>query len=207
MRRVIPFFVLLLLCSVSLRAQEDTSRVRPARTAPFLSLDDSLGVSTKPGARDPMAPAEDSMRVTLRDGVMTEEPETKSPLGAVLRSAVIPGWGQLYNESYLKVPVVLGLTGFLAWGIVTEHANFREYADLYDASITDELPNGNLLHKRFREFYRDRRDTYGWWLLVAYLLQLADAYVDAALFSFDVGDESTLTLIPQSGAVGMQLRF
>lgn len=206
MRRVIPFFVLLLLCAASLRAQEDSIRVE-IKKGPTLGLEDSLGITIKPGARDPLAPPEDSMRVTLREGVMTEEPETKSALGAVLRSAVLPGWGQFYNESYLKVPVVLGLTGFLAWGIVTEHSNFREYADLYDASITEEFPNDNLLHKRFREFYRDRRDTYGWWLLVAYLLQLADAYVDAALFSFDVGDESTLTLIPQSGAVGMQLRF
>ncbi|MDX9760188.1 MAG: DUF5683 domain-containing protein [Bacteroidota bacterium] len=203
---MIPLFVLLLLCAASMQAQDDSLRA-PAKKGPPLGLEDSLGITVKPGARDPLAPPEDSMRVTLKEGVMLEEAETKSPLGAVLRSAVIPGWGQLYNESYLKVPVVVGLTGFLVWGIVTEHATYRDYANLYDASITEENPSGNLLHKRFREFYRDRRDTYGWWLLVTYLLQLADAYVDAALFGFDVGDETGLTLIPHTGGVGMQLRF
>lgn len=206
MRRAIPLFVLFLLCATSLQAQDDSVRVTTKRGPP-LGLGDSLGITIKPGARNPLSPPDDSMRVTLKDGVMTEEVETKSALGAVLRSAAIPGWGQLYNESYFKVPVVVGLTGFLVWGIITEHANYRDYAVLYDASITDENPAGDLRHKRFREFYRDRRDTYGWWLLVTYLLQLADAYVDAALFSFDVDNEATLTLIPHTGGVGMQLRF
>ena len=208
MRRASFLFMLLLLFPAMLRAQDDSVRVQ-TKPGPPLGLEDSLGITVKKGAVDPMAPPEDSMRVTLKPGVLAEEDaiETKSALGAVLRSAVIPGWGQLYNESYFKVPVVVGLTGFLVWGIVTEHANFRDYADLYDASITEEQPGGDLFYKRFREFYRDRRDTYGWWLLVTYLLQLADAYVDAALFGFDVSDEAKLTLIPHTGGVGMQLRF
>ena len=136
-----------------------------------------------------------------------DDVETKYPMGAVWRSAVIPGWGQFYNESYWKVPIVLGISGFLVYGMISEHQNFIEYSDLYDASITEDSPSGNLLLKRYREFYRDNRDTYGWWLLVTYLLQLADAYVDAALFSFDVSPESSLTLMPRPGGVGMQLRF
>ncbi len=138
----------------------------------------------------------------IPDGV-----ETKSPMGAVWRSAILPGWGQFYNESYWKVPIVLGISGFLVYGMISEHQNFIDYSDQYDASITDDLPSGDLLLKRYREFYRDNRDTYGWWLLVTYLLQLADAYVDAALFAFDVSPESSLTLMPRPGGVGMQWRF
>jgi hypothetical protein len=209
MRRASLLFFLLLLCPAILRAQEDTVRVQ-AKQGPTLGLEDSLGITIKEGAVDPATPTEDSTKLVFLDGVMEaaeEDAPAKSPLGAVLRSAIIPGWGQLYNQSYLKVPVVLGLTGFLVWGIIYEHGNYQDYARLYDASITEENPGGNLLHKRFREFYRDRRDTYGWWLLVSYLLQLADAYVDAALFGFDVSDEAKLTLIPHTGGVGMQLRF
>ena len=42
---------------------------------------------------------------------------TKSPWGAVLRSAIIPGWGQIYNESYIKAPVIWGIGAGLvaAW--------------------------------------------------------------------------------------------
>lgn len=133
--------------------------------------------------------------------------ETKSPLGAVLRSAIVPGWGQFYNESYWKVPIVLGLGGFLAYGMIQEHDSYSEYADLYAASITEEAPAGNLRLKQFREFYRNRRDTYGWWLLVTYLLQLADAYVDAQLFNFDVSDEVQGTITPAPGGASLRLRF
>ena len=138
---------------------------------------------------------------------VTDSIESKSPMGAVWRSAVIPGWGQFYNESYWKVPIVLGVSGFLIYGMITEQQNFADYSDRYDASITEDNPTGNLLLKRYREFYRNNRDTYGWWLLVTYLLQLADAYVDASLFSIDVSPESSLTLMPRPGGAGLQLRF
>ena len=212
MRRAGYLLAILLLCAAGLRAQEDTSRaIRPgAVVAPPLGLEDSLGITVKKGAHDPLAPPDDSLRITLKEGIAVEIEDTiptKSTLGAVLRSAVIPGWGQFYNESYLKVPVVVGLTGFLVWGVLNEHGNFKDYDRLYLATITEENPNGDLFYKRYREFYRDRRDTYGWWLLVTYLLQLADAYVDAALFSFDVSDESGIMLIPRPGGLGMQLRF
>ncbi|HED08391.1 MAG TPA: hypothetical protein ENI57_09775, partial [Ignavibacteria bacterium] len=36
---------------------------------------------------------------------------TKSPMGAVLRSAILPGWGQIYNESYIKAPIIWGIFG------------------------------------------------------------------------------------------------
>lgn len=212
MRRAGYLLAILLLCAAGLRAQEDTSRaVRPgAVVAPPLGLEDSLGITVKKGVHDPQSPPDDSLRITLKEGIAVEVEDTiptKSTLGAVLRSAVIPGWGQFYNESYLKVPVVVGLTGFLVWGVLTEHGNFKDYDRLYLATITEDDPDGDLFYKRYREFYRDRRDTYGWWLLVTYLLQLADAYVDAALFSFDVSDESGIMLIPRPGGLGMQLRF
>ena len=135
-----------------------------------------------------------------------EGPE-KTTLGAVLRSAVLPGWGQFYNESYWKVPVVLGITGVFVYAMIDQHQQFVEYSDLYDATITDEEPAGDLRLKRFREFYRDGRDENAWWLFVVYLIQLADAYVDAALFNFDVSDETSATVVPSAQGVSLQVRF
>ncbi len=137
------------------------------------------------------------------------EPDSnvKSPLGAVIRSALLPGLGQFYNEAYWKVPIVLGVTGFLIYGVVQEHQRYSEYSDRYAATITEELPSGNLRWKQFREFYRDRRDTYAWWLFIAYLFQIADAFVDAHLYSFDVDDVSELSLLPTNTGIGIQLRF
>lgn len=135
-----------------------------------------------------------------------EGPE-KTTLGAVLRSAVLPGWGQFYNESYWKVPVVLGITGIFVYAMIDQHQQFVDYSEQYDATITDENPAGDLRLKSFREFYRDGRDENAWWLLVVYLIQLADAYVDAALFSFDVSDETSATVVPSAQGVSLQVRF
>ncbi|MDH7514590.1 MAG: DUF5683 domain-containing protein [Bacteroidota bacterium] len=114
---------------------------------------------------------------------------SKSPWGAALRSAVFPGFGQFYNESYWKIPIVLGLGAFLVRGVIVENADYVAYRDRYAASITPTNPAGDLRLKQFREYYRNNRDTYAWWFLVLYLVQIADAYVDAHLFDFSVSND------------------
>lgn len=114
---------------------------------------------------------------------------SKSPGGAALRSAIIPGWGQLYNQSYWKIPVIIGVAGYLAYGWISDNKLFVDYRERYAASITPTSPSGNLTLKLYREFYRDRRDTYAWFFGLLYLLQIADAYVDAHLYDFSVSDE------------------
>ncbi|MBI5648803.1 MAG: hypothetical protein HY962_17885 [Ignavibacteriae bacterium] len=132
---------------------------------------------------------------------------TKSPMGAVLRSALLPGLGQWYNESYWKVPVVVGLGVFLIRGVVVENNGFLDYRDRYAASITPENSSGDLRLKQLREVYRDNRDTYAWWFLVLYLVQCADAFVDAHLYDFDVSETLSATVLPAPRGVMLQLRF
>lgn len=51
--------------------------------------------------------------------VLIEETPDHSPRGALWRAAVVPGWGQLYNRQYLKIPVVyLGFAGFIAGALL-----------------------------------------------------------------------------------------
>jgi len=58
---------------------------------------------------------------TIDDSLQTiEQNDTtfimaKSPWGAVGRSALIPGWGQFYNNSYWKIPVVWGVLGWFTY--------------------------------------------------------------------------------------------
>jgi hypothetical protein len=155
----------------------------------------------------------DSLEVRKIDSLQTDEDSepdfemSKSPLGAVLRSAVIPGWGQFYNESYWKIPLVVGLSAYLVYGIISEHSLFTDYSALYDATITTDDPAGDLQLKQFREIYRDRRDTFAWWFLVTYLLQIADAFVDAHLYDFDVSEETGTSVDIHPTYNGLQLRI
>ena len=123
------------------------------------------------------APKEDSVYVM-----------TKSPWGAVLRSAIIPGWGQLYNESYLKIPVIWGLGIWLGYEWKQNNDSYKFYSDRY-------IQTQNEYDKLNRTFYRDQRDLFTIYMVIVYLANLVDAYVDANLFDFDVS-ENTFTRTP-----------
>jgi hypothetical protein len=110
----------------------------------------------------------------------------KSPWGAVLRSAVVPGFGQYYNESYWKIPIVWGILGYYGWIWVEQNNEYNDYRELYSASITTDNPSGNSQLKSNRDFFRNQRDEFAVYFGLAYFLNLVDAYVDAHLFDFDV---------------------
>lgn len=110
----------------------------------------------------------------------------KSPWGAVLRSAILPGFGQYYNESYWKIPVVLSVFGYFAYIWNDQNNLYKNYRDQYSKSITDKTPNGNDTYRLLREFYKDQRDQFAVYIGLTYFLQLVDAYVDAQLFDFSV---------------------
>lgn len=109
----------------------------------------------------------------------------KSPTGAMLRSVVIPGWGQFYNESYWKIPVVWALSGWFIYQWTEQNSNYVYYKDLYKLSLL-ESSTGNTQYKSLRDFYRDDRDLFAIYLGLTYFLNIIDAYVDAHLFDFDV---------------------
>lgn len=113
----------------------------------------------------------------------------KSPWGAVLRSAVIPGWGQFYNESYWKIPIVWGFAGWFVYNWIDTNDKYLNNRDLF-------IETEENIYLRRRDFYRDQRDNFAIYLALTYLLNLVDAYVDAHLFDFTV-TEDYLTRSPQ----------
>lgn len=125
----------------------------------------------------------------------------KSPWGAIGRSAIIPGWGQFYTESYWKIPVVWGVLGWFTYLYVENNKLYKEYRDLYSESLDDGL--GDSYYRRARDSYRNERDKYALVLGLSYLLNLIDAYVDAHLFDFDV-TENPITHQPE---LGVKFRF
>jgi hypothetical protein len=115
----------------------------------------------------------------------------KSPWGAVLRSAVVPGWGQFYNESYWKVPIVWGIGAWLVYNWIQNNNSYNNYKDLFQKSPTANSNDPNLV---YRNFYRDQRDLFTIYMGITYLLQLVDAYVDAHLVDFTVQENYQLKM-------------
>ena len=126
---------------------------------------------------------------------------------AVLYSAILPGLGQYYNESYWKIPIVVGLGGYFGYVIIRNNNKFNDYKDLYANSITPENPLGFSTYNDLREFYRNQRDQFFLYFALLYLIQLADAYVDAHMFDFDVSGKIRVGMFGDKNRFGLKLNF
>jgi len=155
--------------------------------------------ATTPASRDSTALAEPLPLTTASrvDTLSTEFHPSKSPGLAMLFSAVLPGAGQAYNESYWKVPVVLGFGIYFASSWLHNNRLYKDYRDQYKASITPSIPGGDSRLLNIREFYREQRDTFTWYFAILYFINIADAYVDASLFDFNVRDDLSIRLMPE----------
>jgi hypothetical protein len=120
----------------------------------------------------------------------------KSPWGAVARSAIIPGLGQFYNESYWKIPVIWGVGALFISGWVYNNNLYKDYKNLF-------IETGNNNYLSYRDFYRDQRDNFTIYLVLLYILNLVDAYVDAHLYDFNVEED----FITGSSRVNFRLYF
>lgn len=130
----------------------------------------------------------------------------RSPLLAMGLSALLPGGGQIYNCSYWKVPVILGLGGYFVYELVDNQRQYKIYRDQYQAGLAAN-PAGDPRILALREFYKDQRDAFGWYFLILYFVNIADAYVDASLFGFDVGDSLGFRGGPGGPAVTIRIRL
>ena len=135
-----------------------------------------------------------------------------SPKKAALRSAILPGWGQIYNKKYWKLPIVYGALGTCAGFFIYNYSNYRDtrfaYRVKYNMRVnrTDSLlfpdikPNLQRLSEESLRLQRNlfRRDIDYTVLVFLALwgLNVVDAAVDAHLKSFDVGPELSLQFKP-----------
>lgn len=126
------------------------------------------------------------------------------PRRAALKSAMLPGLGQIYNKRWWKVPLVYG--GFVGIGLVFEF-NQRYYKIfLKEAQFRQENPGKteNPLFAPYttegiisiKDSYRRDRDLSVLAGLGFYAINIIDAYVDAKFFRFDISDELTLQVNP-----------
>jgi len=108
----------------------------------------------------------------------------KSPWGATARSAMLPGWGQVYNEQYIK--------SIITFGIV---ADFVRKAIVFNQKYKDTR------NKAFLE----RRSVNIWYAGLAYTLNMVDAFVDAYLYKFDETMEINMSVVPVDDVIGFNL--
>ena len=158
-----------------------------------------------------------------------------SPGGALWRAFAVPGWGQVYNRQFVKLPFLYGAIGglaFLASDINGDYRLYRRaylyksYQELVDSGQLSDNPSETLkpyydeLAARFGEIssspLRDRRDNLrrnrdlsfvG--IGLVYGLSVLDAYISAHLLDFDVDEDLTVFLrpVPYGLSANVKMRF
>lgn len=123
---------------------------------------------------------------------------------AVRRSAIIPGWGQLTNKKWWKVPIIYGGIAGLVYSYdvaVTGYKEFLEEAQYRavnnDLPLNDKYANVNTQAIiQAKDFYRRNRDLTILLSFGLYALNLIDAYVDAKMFRYDMNDDLSVKFQP-----------
>lgn len=139
--------------------------------------------------------------------LLSDTAKKYNPNVAVMRSLMLPGWGQATNKKYWKIPLVYGALGTTAYIFFR---NIRQYKDARNAYIlaSDTFPANDILIKQpyfsvkdqpdrirvFRNQVRQNIDYSVLFFIAFWGLNVADAAVDAHLKTFDVSDDLSLRI-------------
>lgn len=188
-RRWIPWLAVLLLLPVT--------AVRPQGTPARVPATDTTQVRPSPAPR---------LIGGTPDSLHSPALPKKSPGTAMLLSAILPGAGQFYNASYWKVPIVLGFGIYFVSSWLDNNRRYEDYREKYGASILKN-PSGDPILLSVREFYQAQRDSFTWYFFLLYFINIADAYVDASLYDFNVGGDLSVRVLPPLPGPAVGIRF
>ena len=131
-----------------------------------------------------------------------------SPRKAIIRSAIIPGWGQYTNKKYWKIPLVYGALGTTGYLFFRNLSQYKEARNAYRLATDNDPLNDNLIPEpyfsvrsqpqriaTFRNQVRQNVDYSVLFFILFWGLNVVDASVDAHLKTFDVSDNLSLKII------------
>ncbi len=143
--------------------------------------------------------------------VQVEKDNSKNykPRTAIIRSAIIPGWGQITNKKYWKLPLVYGALGTTTYLFFRNLKQFNDAKNAYILATDTDPSNDNQIPqpyysvisqpdriKTFRNEVRQNVDYSVLFFIFFWGLNVVDAAVDAHLKMFDVNDNLSLHIKP-----------
>ncbi len=136
------------------------------------------------------------------------------PRLATLHSLMVPGWGQIYNRQYWKLPLVYGGFAVNIYYIITNQKRYTYYKQQYINNFQVTSPPSSAEIYLYgdtsgipREYtsaqlntivngYRRNRDGSYLFLAVVWAANIIDANVTAHLKNFDLTDDISLKIQP-----------
>ena len=138
-------------------------------------------------------------------------------------SLFFPGFGQIYNRQYWKLPIVYGGLMGLTYAITWNNKTYQDYKTAYFDIIYDSKNDPNSMNpegwsqswqdfvrpselhnknshdklKRGKDYFRRYRDLSIILCVAVYGIFIADSYVDAQMFDFDVSPDLSFRATPE----------
>ncbi len=152
---------------------------------------------------------------TAPEGKKVKKVNVYNPRKAALRSAILPGLGQIYNKKYWKLPIVYGAMGTSAYVFFFNLQTYKDtrfaykvkynmrqpWATAADSLKFNDIPDylkpiseGSL--RSYRDSYRRDIDYSVIFFVLLWGLNVVDAAVDAHLKSFDVSPDLSFQFKP-----------
>jgi hypothetical protein len=173
---------------------------------------DSTGRTIVADTTNPSVPTDSLSKVAepVKDKKVDSVLKVHSPRKAIIRSAIIPGWGQIYNKKYWKLPLVYGALGGTAYVFFDNLQVYKDSRFAYKAKYQASRGDSSLLPGVKPEYMvysleslRANRDQFRKYIDYSVLffvffwgLNVVDAAVDAHLKSFDVSPDLSLLIKP-----------
>lgn len=174
-------------------------------------------------AQDTVASKQKDTVAVLRHKVMF----SPSPKGAVIRGAIVPGWGQVYTHKYWKLPLVytaLGTAGYFVginyWSYQQTRMGIAKRLDADPSNDAASIIVRDFNYKQYdiagqptedlfkvKAYFRHNLDLSVIGFAAVYMLTLVDANVSAHLYNFNMSED--LSLSPHIGptSIGFTLNF
>ena len=148
-------------------------------------------IQTEKSIRSALAVDSSSGPNSVFQDSISDPKSIKSPALATVFSALVPGSGQIYAERYWTLPLIWGFGYWFVRQYISTDRKYDEWRAKYSESLTlgTSGPSGDAYAKYVRDFYRDQRDGFAFYLALTYVLNIVDAYVGASLYNFDVSGD------------------
>jgi hypothetical protein len=134
------------------------------------------------------------------------------PHKALMHSLLIPGWGQIYNHRWWKVPVIYGALGSFVAAIIFNNSNYQEFLQLaiyrehgqiplpsakYYAAYQLYINQPDQAIYDANDYYRRTRDLCILGVVGFWGINVIDAYIDAKFMSvYSVDNNLSMKITP-----------
>jgi hypothetical protein len=127
----------------------------------------------------------------------------QSPALVASITFVVPGYGQVYNRKYWKLPIVYGALGGMVYFTINNQKSYQSYRDALklrlNGGVDTVYPNfQNDTVRALRDKYRKKMELNYIGTVGVLILQSLDALVDTHLYNFDVSEDISINLFSRA---------